>query len=414
MIGLVGSIIPRLAIWILLIQTTPDYISPRVVMVVSHGLIMTNPALQHEDNEDRSSNPLHRERLRISNACQPCRRKKAKCDGGRPGIPSSCLLTHLPFREADTNRLAACARCQGRGKACTYSRDPLAVGQQARRKAAARSNVSASSSLPALRAYPSEPPSTSVSTTASTSTLTAGPRLSSDRLDRAQNPDQSNGYCIAHGHFAGEVAAAIDVRAGHAPAATSYLVPFVDAPLFGDVDLRPPRIAPDLAARLPPRAYADRLVGIYWQHIDPMEPVLDRARFSRNYELLYSQPGRSPHPEGDIWASILNAVFALAVQRQESTPLQQRDEEGNRYFQCAWALLRSDTLLWEPASLEKVQCLMLINRYLHCTSNPQKTWVTAGLAIRIVQSMCRNVSNESHEDRQLRQRVWASCIALDR
>jgi hypothetical protein len=35
---------------------------------------------------------------------------------------------------------------------------------------------------------------------------------------------------------------------------------------------------------LPPRAYADRLVGIYWQHIYPIESCLDRELFFRNYD----------------------------------------------------------------------------------------------------------------------------------
>ncbi|RYP65999.1 hypothetical protein DL769_006165 [Monosporascus sp. CRB-8-3] len=337
--------------------------------------------------------PLRRQRLRISNACQACRLRKVKCDGGCP----------------------ACARCQGRGKTCTYSRNSVTVEQQTKRKPPVghappiRSQVPVPASPPALQAHPLETPST------------IGPSSRSEHLDEDQDPDpdQNRAYYTAHGRFAGEVAAAIDVRAGLTPAATSNLVPFVDAPLFGKIDLHSPCSVLDFTTELPPRAYADRLVGIYWQHVDLVEPILDRERFFRDYETSYSRPDTLLHAGRDVWLSILNVVFALAMQRQESIPLQKRDEEGNRYFQRAWALLRPETILWKPGSLELVQCLMLMNRYLHCTNNQQKTWMTAGLAMRIAQSMCCHLpeassAKESCNDRQLKQQVWASCVALDR
>lgn len=232
-----------------------------------------------------------------------------------------------------------------------------------------------------------------------------------EHLDKTQevDPDQGPTYYTGHGRFAGDVAAAIDARTGLTPVTASALVPFVDAPLFGELDLEPETIAKH--RELPPRQYADNLVSIYWQHIDPVEPVLDRERFVHNYQKVYSSHS-SQHATHNIWLSILNIVFALAVQRQESTPQQQRDEEGNGHFQCAWALLRPESILWKHGSIELVQCLMLMNRYLHCTNNQQKTWMTAGLAMRIAQNMCS--AKDSPDDRDLKERVWASCIGLDR
>lgn len=198
-------------------------------------------------------------------------------------------------------------------------------------------------------------------------------------------------------------------------------MPFVDAPLFGEIDLHSPDSVAHFAAELPPREYADSLVDIYWQHVDPVEPILDRERFFRGYEASYSRPGAWLHADPDVWLSIFNVVFALAVQIQEYIPQQKRDEEANRYFQRAWALLRPETILWKPGSIELVQCLMLMNRYLHCTNNQHKTWMTAGLAVRIAQSICCHLpeassttAKDSCNDRQLKQRVWASCVALDR
>lgn len=204
--------------------------------------------------------------------------------------------------------------------------------------------------------------------------------------------------------------------AGLSPDSTCNLVPFVDAPLFGDVGEPPRNVVLDFASDLP-RAYADRLVGIYWHHVHPVEPVLDQQRFSRTYDAFYSGSGTPVHVDRDVWLSTLNIVFALAVQIQESISMQKRDDEANRYFQRAWALLRPEAILWKPSSLELVQCLLLMNRYLHCTNNQQKTSMTATLAIRIAQNMICHTCEDSSSgdiDRDLRQKVWASCVALER
>lgn len=211
----------------------------------------------------------------------------------------------------------------------------------------------------------------------------------------------------------------IDERAGSTPPTTSYLVPLVDAPLFGDLDLPAQCSTLSASTELPSRAHADRLVDIYWQYVDPAEPVLDRHRFFQYYAASFSTSDMSLRGDPHIRLSILNLVFALAVQRQECNPLDERNNEGNTYFRRAWALLPIDSIIWEPGSLERVQCLMLMNRYLHCTNNPQKTWMTAGLAMRIAQTMCcqspgTTSTNDSSDDAQLKRKVWASCVALDR
>ncbi|KAJ3550374.1 hypothetical protein NM208_g10 [Fusarium decemcellulare] len=361
----------------------------------------------HEKQRNTSPKPLRRQRLKVSNACQACRLRKVKCDGGHP----------------------VCARCQARKKVCTYGGDTITGGQRAKRRlqvAHARPIRPSSELSPALGPHVLQTPSTLATGTPLTSVtespLVLAPSSAEEQLDQGQEEsgqDQESPYYAAHGRFASQVEAAIDVRAGLTPATASNLVPFVDAPLFGDIDLDSASYSNNHAAGLPPRAYADRLVGIYWQCVHPVEPLLDRARFFRDYEMSYSDAGAPPPGDRSIWFSMLNAIFALAVQRQESIPLQKRDEEGNRFFKRAWALVRPETILWKPGSLELVQCLMLLNRYLHCTNNRHKTWMTAGLTVRIAQSMCCHIpqaasAKDASSDARLKQKVWASCVALDR
>ncbi|KAJ5710584.1 hypothetical protein N7488_004740 [Penicillium malachiteum] len=60
-----------------------------------------------------------------------------------------------------------------------------------------------------------------------------------------------------------------------------------------------------------------------------------------------------------------------------------------------------------------------MNRYLHCTNNQPKTWMTTGLAMRIAQNMCSHSTETSSahspkSDAHIKLKVWASCVALDR
>lgn len=281
-------------------------------------------------------------------------------------------------------------------------------------------NLTRSAPFRPLRSRSHEIQSSSTTDTSPTTTAST----SSERSHRGQaenaGPDHKATYYTAHGRFAGEVAAAIDERAGPTTPATSTLVPFVDAPLFGDLDLDSPAALSDFPTALPDRAHADHLVAIYWQYVDPSEPVLDRDRFFHEYNASFSGgPDRQCRDDHDLWLSVLFIVFALAVQREESTPFPQRHQEGRLYFRRAWALFRPETILWKAPSLEVVQCLMLINRYLHCTRNRHETWMTAGLAARLAQSACcshqegSSVGDSSY-DWKLKQRVWAACLALDR
>ncbi|CBF83062.1 hypothetical protein AN3269.2 [Aspergillus nidulans FGSC A4] len=327
------------------------------------------------DNDPHPRARPYKTRLKVRRACETCRSKKAKCDGMRPG----CGRPPMPGR----NGISA----------------PVAhteLSSQGHRLA------------PSAH-YSPNTPSDSAGTPSNNgeSLAEAGDTEQGPGEGRDSDPDQNRTYYNAHGRFAGQVVAAID------PAASSHKVPFVDAPLFENLilDSSPHSFRSYFVAELPPRGYADHLVHIYWRFVEPVEPILDYQRFVENYEKIYSASGGPPCTRSDLWLCILNAVFALAVQRQEHIPPQQRNEQANRFFLRAWTLLPAD-LLWMPASLELLQSLILINRYLHCTDNQQKTWMSAGVAIRMAQTMCG--SRGERRDEALKLKVWASCVALDR
>ena len=168
---------------------------------------------------------------------------------------------------------------------------------------------------------------------------------------------------------------------------------------------------------LPPRKHADQLMDIYWRYIQPLEPFLEQERFTRSYEALFA--GCPIDCDERIFISTLNVIFALSTQIQECMEPQEREEASDTYFHRAWILLSPEAILWESGSLELIQCLLLMGRYLQCTNNTHQTWMAIGSAVRIAQSLgLHNIDNSSarshSKDRQLNLQTWQCCIFMDR
>ncbi|KAF5139452.1 Sorbicillinoid biosynthetic cluster transcription factor sor3 [Metarhizium anisopliae] len=296
---------------------------------------------QDEKPQPQLPMPPRRERLKVINACQSCRASKVKCDGNRPG--KACN-----YGQQDSTSL--------KGQSKQRAKAPTRHARPSRSRATITIPITAPTPIHA----PTSPLTTEVhllqtppgTHTPSTTAFSGGSDLEQGHEAR----DESHSYYTAYGRFAGQVSSTIDKIAGPAADATCYLVPFVDAPLFGDIGEQPPRTVLDFTSDLP-RAYADRL------------PILDQQRFSQANDAFYNGSAALVQVDRDIWLSTLNVVFALGVQIQESIPMKKRDDEANRYFQSAWELLRPEVILWKPGSLELVQYLLLINRYLYCTNN---------------------------------------------
>lgn len=248
--------------------------------------------------------------------------------------------------------------------------------------------------------------------------------------ERPEGPEFRGVYYVgapgvsAPGIFAREVKDTIDARFGLPAGGKPLLTPMTDAPLFG---LLPRRQITDASAYhvdnvLPPRKHADQLVDIYWRYIQPLEPFLEQKRFTSSYEALFVGElidGDEHDRNSTIFVSSLNAIFALSTQIQECMEPKQRDEASDIYFQRAWALLRPEAILWGPGSLEIIQCLLLMGKYLQCTNNPHQTWMAIGSAVRIAQSLGLHASESasSHcpsSERMLKRQLWQCCVFMDR
>ncbi|KAL5044578.1 fungal-specific transcription factor domain-containing protein [Aspergillus fruticulosus] len=193
-------------------------------------------------------------------------------------------------------------------------------------------------------------------------------------------------------------------------------IPLANAPIFGDLSLPVPANGSlDHADNvLPPRKHADYLVSLYWQTVEPQEPLLDSKRFSRAYQSLFA--GSSLDCDEGVFTSMLNLVFASATQLQESVPMEQRDKASKAFFLRAWRLLHPEAILWQDGSLELVQCLLLMARHLQCTGNVHQTWMALGSALRIAQALGlhRPSSEAEGDEAQLRRQTWLHCLSMER
>jgi hypothetical protein len=215
------------------------------------------------------------------------------------------------------------------------------------------------------------------------------------------------------------VNATVEARFGLSSVENPVLTPMTDAPLFG---LLPRRQALDdglhhIQNVLPPRRHADELLGVYWKYIQPLEPFLDQERFTHSYEALFA--GNLVDSSEVVFISSLNAIFALSTQVQEHMEPKEREEASETYFHRAWTLLNPGSIIWEPGSLEIVQCLLLMGRYLQCTNHSHQTWMAIGSAVRIAQSLGLHVieptpSRFSDRDKQIRRQLWRCCVFMDR
>ncbi|GIJ97924.1 hypothetical protein Aspvir_000030 [Aspergillus viridinutans] len=316
---------------------------------------------------------LRHRRYKAALACTTCRRRKVKCDGIRP----------------------VCGRCQTKTElqeTCTYI---PASARRSRTVNVPLSSAAASSQLPT--------PGTSAQTCSEQSDLIGSPGAQA-----AGDP----------GEFSFEVKAAVEAKLGLPSSKKRCPIPLTDAPLFGLLSL--PEII-DVAANpadnvLPPRKHADHLVSLYWRCLDPLEPLLNHRSFCTAYQALVD--GREMECNEQISLCTLNLVFALSTQLQESTPSEQRDSASRTFFLRAWHLLRPEIVLWQPGSVEIVQCLILMTRYLQCTRNLQQTWMALGSAVRIALNigLDRSEKNLTVSDRetQLTRDVWQQCVFMDR
>ncbi|KAM0817626.1 putative Transcription factor domain-containing protein [Seiridium cardinale] len=171
---------------------------------------------------------------------------------------------------------------------------------------------------------------------------------------------------------------------------------------------------------LPTRYLADDLLAWYWDFIHPLIPVLHRPGFMVRYDQLW-QPRNVSTSSGAaddiIFHATLNMVLALGCQRNEQFEPAERANLSYEFYKRSVKIVSVDTL--DESSLSVVQLLMLRGLYLLYSPYADRCWNMTAITIRIAQaigleSLSYHSSSLDQLTREMRRRVWYSCIVLDR
>lgn len=168
---------------------------------------------------------------------------------------------------------------------------------------------------------------------------------------------------------------------------------------------------------MPPRAVADAFLTCYWNELWAVFPIHDKVSFENSYNSIWSSSPATVKNE-IVFYTLLNMVFALGSQFSTLVRPDQRTEVGQIFWNRANTLF--DTLVSKTASVEGVQCLLLMAIFLQSSRDSYRCWMVTGSAVRMAQSLGLHLSETSNKisnseaDREVARRIWHACVFLDR
>ncbi|KAJ3541642.1 hypothetical protein NM208_g4515 [Fusarium decemcellulare] len=150
---------------------------------------------------------------------------------------------------------------------------------------------------------------------------------------------------------------------------------------------------------LPIRRNSDRYLQSFWNIVHPVFPILHRPTFTRFY------------------ASLWESTSSVDTDTTSDDPiLGGRALQADQFYERARRLVPIDTL--DVASLPIVQMLLLTAVHLQSTMYSSRCWNMVGLAIRVAQSLGLHLNQKSATqnqlEREMQRRIWYTCVTLDR
>lgn len=201
---------------------------------------------------------------------------------------------------------------------------------------------------------------------------------------------------------------------------------------------------------LPPRREADAMLSVFWSHLYPLYPFIDRQDFERAYDDLWSPaPSTSSAPCTTLYVDcsdshdsqtdqaqlqrgdqipeprrfhvLLNVMFALGCHWDISVSGSNQAQRRELYWQRSKALLQRDFDIFNHPRLLFIQALLYMGVYLQSTT--ELTVACSNLvavAIRMSESLGLHKSSPggSRSSGQpdcysLRWRTWAGCVMIE-
>jgi hypothetical protein len=166
---------------------------------------------------------------------------------------------------------------------------------------------------------------------------------------------------------------------------------------------------------LPAEARALHLIRLFFSDTGMLFPYIHEQAILRTYSAArqsrFTAVSRS-------WLCLINVIFAFAtyISANPDQSAEKNAAESEVFIERAQAL--SGEIEMKSASLETVQCLLLMAQYRQGTQRSDQAWNLHGLAVRAAIQLglhSRSASSGlSPVEAEIRKRTWFGCMILDR
>lgn len=364
-------------------------------------------------------------RRKIANACEPCRVRKARCDGMKP----------------------TCGACSTRGQQCLYK---AVVTDVERTNQYVETLVNKISQLEqeviTLRSSNQGPPRGSDGTAqgegkpAPTRGIIGSGVSSVDAMGGNAGPEISSapndkfhyGSSSALSFTRQMYSAILRKDAMPSSSAEAAIPPTVRLNSGTTLTSKMCDVEPENFSLLP-RQLSDQLMHIYWTRVHVLYPFIHRKSFDRSYDDLWRSPAarktrdqrpgvglggsEACGPSSLVFHCALNAMFALGLQFCDSFTEVEKERLATTCMNKSKNLLKLD--LFDDGDMSLVQTLLILTQYFQSTSSPNKCWTSMGVACRLAQGLglhleeARDTQQFDPIERDIRRRVWHGCVTLD-
>ncbi|RMJ17087.1 hypothetical protein CDV36_003274 [Fusarium kuroshium] len=370
-------------------------------------------------------------RRKVTLACEPCRERKARCDGVKP-LCSTCRRRSLGIEQCVYkvgNARTACSddytkalheRIRRLEQACAlHGIDPDALPDANNDQTV---NTQSQADLDAIVMGTSLTPLSSaanegIENSSNSRRVTAmGTTTVEEEIGQSHDTTQAFYGSSSAASFLKEAYGTVNPPPSCQTSMNPQVVTSEPSSLFSGLE----------KLVLPPRPLADHLKDRYFQQVYYLYPLFDKEAFEHAYESLWLPSGQasSPREYRDLglgadatsiaFHSSLNSIFALGcIFSDLSTPAKTTAYEV--FFNRVKQNIGLDLL--DINDLSVVQTLLLVALVLQGTPFPDRCWSAVGVACRTAQGLgLHSMPNyDAQESRvwQVRRRTWHGCVVLD-
>ncbi|QSS55096.1 C6 transcription factor [Histoplasma capsulatum var. duboisii H88] len=161
---------------------------------------------------------------------------------------------------------------------------------------------------------------------------------------------------------------------------------------------------------------ADIFVNSYFFTVHPMFPILSEQEFKMHYEIYY----QTAHYPSEVWRNILHVIFAIGAIHTLRTNAQAGVVESDHVMFAfrSGALGRTSTFLVDIPSLEQLQWAAISGLYYLTSYHINRAWNLIGLAVRFGHTralhLVKSNTDLSESEQELELRVWHAISSMER